>query len=164
DVLNYDFITADNKQDKEKAKKLIDCLNLNFQDYVTISDIQFSLDATISAITIQFIEYNNTSPTYRIHLLIYMTENFIILEQLPSSMFEFALALIQSLKSHFSDTNLYNAMKIFEPRLLPYKECDLSNYGNTEIEILAEFYGNNKKTNDRKIILAVIDKQELKQK
>ncbi|CAG8681751.1 31136_t:CDS:1, partial [Racocetra persica] len=30
DALNYDFITTESKQDKEKAKKLIDCLNLDF--------------------------------------------------------------------------------------------------------------------------------------
>ncbi|CAG8817285.1 19875_t:CDS:1, partial [Gigaspora rosea] len=75
--------------------------------------------ATISAITTQFIGYDNTPPTYGTHLSTYMTENFINPEQLPSSIFEFARALIQSLKSRFPDTSLYNAMKIFEPRLLP---------------------------------------------
>ncbi|CAG8451415.1 21080_t:CDS:2, partial [Cetraspora pellucida] len=64
--------------------------------------------------------------------------------QLPSSIFEFATALLQSLKSRFPNTNLYNAMKIFELSLLPRKDCDLSNYGNAEIEILkiTRVYGN----------------------
>ncbi|CAG8800023.1 15922_t:CDS:1, partial [Racocetra persica] len=86
------------------------------------------LDTTISAITIQFIEYNNTPSIYGTHLSTYMTENFITPEQLLSSMFEFALALIQSLKSRFPDTNLYNAMKIFEPRLLSRKEIPKLKY------------------------------------
>ncbi|CAG8529935.1 16511_t:CDS:2 [Cetraspora pellucida] len=119
--------------------------------------------ATISAITTQFIGYNNISPTYGIHLSTYMAENSISPEQLPPSMCEFAAALIQSLKSRFPDTNLYKAMKIFELRLLPYRECDLSNYRNAEIEILGNFYGNDRKSSNGKIISALIDKQELKQ-
>ncbi|CAG8746964.1 14428_t:CDS:2 [Gigaspora margarita] len=102
-------------------------------------------------------------PIYGIHLLTYMTKNSINPEQLPSALYKFALALIQSLKSHFPDTNLYNAMKIFDPKLLPYKEDDLSNYRNTKIKILADFYGNNKETDTGKTILALINKQELKQ-
>ncbi|CAG8852615.1 10232_t:CDS:1, partial [Gigaspora margarita] len=119
--------------------------------------------ATILAITTQFIGYNNVSPTYRIHLSIYIAENSINPEQLPSLLYKVALALIQSLKSRFPDTNLYNTIKIFDPKLLPSKEDDLSNYRNTKIKIPADFYRNDKETNTSKTILALINKQELKQ-
>ncbi|CAG8648427.1 1260_t:CDS:2, partial [Acaulospora morrowiae] len=130
DALNYDIING-NKQDKKKAADLL-------EHYISISDVQFNLEATISAITTQFIGYDNIAPTYGIFLQTYIIENFISLEHLPLSITRFAIAIIQNLRSRFPNTTLYNAMKIFEPNLLPLD--NLSTYEDIEIEILADFY------------------------
>ncbi|CAG8501312.1 162_t:CDS:2 [Scutellospora calospora] len=140
DALNNDIITVENKQDQKKAKELLNNLDPNFilitkfltdlmfiltklinlfqQDYITISNIWFNLEITISAIKIQFIGNKNTKPTYGTFLHEYIDKNSIDLAQIPSSIMEFAKAIIQSLKSCFPNISLYNAMKIFEPNLL----------------------------------------------
>ncbi|CAG8488403.1 334_t:CDS:2 [Cetraspora pellucida] len=185
DALNYDVITAKNKQDQKKAKELLNNLDPNFtlitkfladlmfiltklinifqRDYVNISDVQFNLDITISTITTQFIGNENATPTYGTFLREYLEKNSINSAQIPSSITEFAKAIIKGLKSRFPNTSLYNSMKIFEPNLLPRKDSDFSNYGEAEIELLANFYDNDKQTKDGKIVTALIDKQELKQ-
>ncbi|CAG8813921.1 10504_t:CDS:2, partial [Cetraspora pellucida] len=99
DALNYDIITVENKQDKKKTEELLNNLDSNFtlitkflanlmfiltklinlfqRDSIIISDVQFNLNITISAITTQFIGYENITPTYRTFLHEYMDINFI---------------------------------------------------------------------------------------
>ncbi|CAG8761049.1 18777_t:CDS:2, partial [Gigaspora rosea] len=63
DSVKDDFITADNKQ-ADLMYILTKLINIFQRDYVSISDIQFNLETTISAITTQFIGYDNTPPIY----------------------------------------------------------------------------------------------------
>ena len=77
----------------------------------------------------QFIGINETSLTHRTILCQYY-----IPENLPSFILEFAKAIIKALKNQFSDSEIYNVLRIFDSKFLPQKESDIVNYGDDEIK------------------------------
>jgi hypothetical protein len=127
-------------------------------DYVSLSDIQCNVDITIQAIQTQFIGNNQTSPIYGQNLLEYIENNNINI--LPLFISEFSLAIIKNLEKRFPNRELYHAMRIFDPQELPEFDYNLANYGNIEINILGDFYGNDKMIGEKKFT-ALLNKRVL---
>ncbi|CAG8840593.1 25390_t:CDS:2, partial [Gigaspora margarita] len=111
-------------------------------DYVSFLDIQCNIDITIQAIQVQFIGNNQILPTYGQISLEYIKNNNINI--LLSFVSEFSLAIIKNLEKRFPNRELYYAMRIFDPQELPESDNNLANYENIEINILGDFYGNDK--------------------
>ncbi|CAJ0831434.1 2996_t:CDS:2, partial [Entrophospora sp. SA101] len=112
--------------------------------YVTLSETRNQLTMVISTITSDFIGSETMSPTYGI-----------------LTIRRFAEETIKSLKARFPDCRLYSSMCILEPREMPSNRNDLDSYGETEILILANFYGKDKKNSLNKSINSPIHKDKL---
>lgn len=106
--------------------------------------MKHSLETTISAIKAQFIGTEEVSPTYGTILYKYMVDNNIYFNSIPSFILKFSEAIIRVLKNRFPDSGIYNALRIFDPKFLPQRESDIAYYGNNEIKILVEYYGNDR--------------------
>jgi len=79
---------------------------------------------------------------------------------LPSFINNFAVATIEALNERFPNVELYDALSIFDPKLIPKTEKQISTYGSKEINILGDFYGQNK-TVDGNVFPGIINKEEL---
>lgn len=120
-------------------------LTLLFQaNYVSLFDIKLQLDATIKAITTEFIGEENISPTWGIHLKNYLIEKNIDNFEIPLFVQDFAKAVIESLKERFPDYSLVDAFRIFDPKELPIDKSILGYYGQESIQKLINFYGTSK--------------------
>ncbi|CAG8472995.1 9692_t:CDS:1 [Cetraspora pellucida] len=119
-------------------------------DYISFTDIQQYITMMIDAIWAQFIGNNEVLPTYGPNLLEYIAKNNLNLDQLLIFISEFALATIESLNNHFSNRELFDALKIFDSEQLPNLDNELSNYDNEKIKFLGNFYGLEKIVEDKK--------------
>ncbi|CAB5383548.1 unnamed protein product [Rhizophagus irregularis] len=185
DALNDDMNNAENPKERDRTSQLISSLDPNFiistmfladlmyiltkmikmfqRDHIDLSELKHSLETTISAIKAQFIGTEEVSPTYGTILHQYMDDNKILPDNLPSFISKFAKAIIESLKNRFPDSEIYNALRIFDPKFLPQRESDIANYGNNEIKILIEYFGNDRLSATGKKFSAYINETELKQ-
>lgn len=93
------------------------------------------METTISAISAQFIGTEEVSPTYGTILYKYMVDNNIHSDLIPSFILKFSEEIIRALKNRFPDSEIYNVLKIFDPKFLPQKESEIAYYGNNEIRI-----------------------------
>ncbi|CAG8840075.1 29509_t:CDS:2, partial [Gigaspora margarita] len=82
-------------------------------NYISLFDIKLQLNATIYAITIEFIGEKN----------------------------DFAKAIIESLKERFPNHALIDSFHILDPKELPIDKSILGSYGQDFIQKLIEFYG-----------------------
>ena len=60
---------------------------------------------------------------------------FIVTEEILLFISKFAEAIIKALKSRFPDSEIYNSLRIFDPKFLPQRESGIANYGNNDIKI-----------------------------
>jgi len=81
---------------------------------------------------------------------------------IPSFVREYSIAIINTIKNRFPEYELYNALSIFDPKELPDDDTELVMYGNQEIEILGNFYGEIKLVNENEFN-EIIDKEKLNQ-
>ncbi|CAG8847503.1 32983_t:CDS:2, partial [Gigaspora margarita] len=130
----------------------------NNSQALELLNIQRNIDITIQAIQVQFIRNNQILPIYGQILLEYIKNNNINI--LPLFVSEFSLAIIKNLKKHFPNRELYHAMRIFNPQELPESDNNLANYGNVEINILGDFYKNDKIIGKKKFT-ALLNKRVL---
>src|SRR5436305_13202907 len=79
---------------------------------------------------------------------------------LPSFLKEFAIAIIGALKERFLNSELYDALSIFDTKLLPKTESQMTTYGSKEINLLGDFYGQSKTVNNN-VFPSIIDKKRL---
>lgn len=185
DALTNDMNNGENSKDRDRASKLISSLDPNFiistmfladllyilskmiktfqRDHVDLSEVKYSLETTISAINTQFIGTSEIPPTYGIILHQYMVENNLLSEHLPSFIPKFAKAIITALKNRFPDSEIYNALSIFDPKFLPQKESDIASYGDSEIKLLIEYFGNDRFSTSGKRFFAYFNEIDLKQ-
>ncbi|CAB5369683.1 unnamed protein product [Rhizophagus irregularis] len=176
---------AENPKERDRTSQLISSLDPNFiistmfladlmyilikmikmfqRDHIDLSELKHSLETTISAIKAQFIGIEKVSPTYGTILHQYMDDNKILPDNLLSFISKFAKAIIESLKNRFPDLEIYNALRIFDPKFLPQRESDIANYGNNEIKILIEYFGNDRLSATGEKFSAYVNEMELKQ-
>ncbi|CAB5360435.1 unnamed protein product [Rhizophagus irregularis] len=74
----------------------------------------------------------------------------------------FAKALVHSLQARFSHNDLYDSMKILDPKELPLQESALSSYGIEELKLLCEHFGNQKHKSNGKPVQPLINSSECK--
>jgi hypothetical protein len=185
DALNDDMSNAENQKDRDRASQLVSNLDPKFiistmfladlmyiltkmikifqRDHIDLSELKHSLETTISAIKAQFIGNEEVPPTYGTILHKYMEDNNILSDNLPSFISKFAEAIIKSLKIRFPDSEIYNALRIFDTKFLPKKESDIANYGNNDIAILVKYFGNDRFSITGEKFSAYFNEMELKQ-
>jgi hypothetical protein len=185
DALNDDLANAENPKDRDRASQLVNNLDPNFiistmfmadlmyiltkmikifqRDYIDLSELKHSLETTISAIKAQFIGTEEIPPTYGTILCQYMENNNINSNNLPFFISKFAEAIIKALKSRFPDSEIYNSLRIFDPKFLPQRESGIANYGNDDIKILVEYFGNERLSDTGEKFPAYFNEMELKQ-
>jgi hypothetical protein len=108
-----------------------------------------------------FIGDDNTPPTYGKNLLEYIESNQLSLDSIPDSFSQFSLSIIQNIKKRFPDSEFYHSMRIFDAQQLPLTQTSINQYGEKEIEVIGEFYGNEKVDEKGNIHEPIIDKKEL---
>ena len=185
DALNDDMINAENSRDKARVSQLIDNLDPNFiistmfladlmyilskmikifqRDHIDLSEVKNSLETTISAIEAQFVGRDNILPTYGTILHQYMEDNNILSDHLPSFISKFAKAIIKALQNRFPNSGIYNALRIFDPKFLPQRESDIAYYGDNEIKMLVEYFGNDRLSDSGENFPAYFNETDLKQ-
>ncbi|CAG8576953.1 10563_t:CDS:2 [Rhizophagus irregularis] len=131
-------------------------------DFITLSDVHYHLNSTILAIQTMFIGDDNTPPTYGKHLLEYIESNNLSISSIPNSFSQFSSSIIQNIEKRFPDSDFHYSMRIFDAQQLPLTQTLINQYGEKEIEIVGEFYGNQKTDQDGNIYEPIIDKKELK--
>ena len=156
DALNDDMINTDNPKDRTRASQLVNNFDPEFiistmfladliyilskmikifqRDHVDLSELKHSLEMTISAIKAQFIGTEEVSPTYGTILYKYIEDNNIHSNSIPSFILKFSEAIIRALKNRFLNSEVYNALRIFDPKFLPQRESDIAYYRNNEIK------------------------------
>ncbi|CAB4493264.1 unnamed protein product [Rhizophagus irregularis] len=131
DALNFDNLHAGDQRDRDRAKKLLELF-------------KSLLDATIAMIKTQFIGFDDQPPIYGTNLQQFLQNNPFYNNHIPNDFVYFAKALVHSLQAHFSHNDLYDSMKILDPKELPLQESALSSYGIEELKLLCKHFGNQK--------------------
>ena len=158
-LLNEDFIIA--TMFLADLTTILKRLIKVFQsDYVALSHLKPHLKAAIDSISEDFIGSDMQHPTHGIILRNFMDQKNIVPNNLPSFIKDFAAAMIEALNERFPNCELYDALSIFDTKLLPKTEKQMTTYGLKEIGILGDFYGQSK-TVDGKIFSGIIDKEKL---
>jgi hypothetical protein len=158
-LLNEDFIIATMflADLTSTLKRLIKVFQ---SDYVALSHLKPHLKAAIDSISEDFVGSTDVQPTYGIILRNYMDRTELHSNDLPNFIKDFTTAIIEALKERFPNSELYDALSIFDPKLLPKTERQMITYGLKEINILGDFYGQNK-TVDSNIFPGIINKEKL---
>ncbi|CAG8484392.1 25816_t:CDS:2 [Gigaspora rosea] len=110
-------------------------------NYISLFDIKLQLNATINAITTEFIGKKHIEPTWENHLKNYLKEKNIDESEVPLFVQDFAKAVIESLKERFPDHDLIDLFRILDPKKLPTDKSILGSYSQDSIQKLIEFYG-----------------------
>ena len=58
---------------------------------------------------------------------------------------------------------MISRFRIFDPKFLPQKEGDIANYGDSDIKILIEYFGNDRYSTTDKKFPAYFNEMDLKQ-
>lgn len=140
DELNWEFVTS-MKYLADLMFILTKLINVFQKEFVSFADIKIHLDTTYDAITAQFIGFDRSTPLYGTHLRKYMHDYNILPENLPSFIKSFSEAIIDSIKSRFSQSDLYHSFRIFDPKLFPTRESKSGDYGKEDINKLSDYYG-----------------------
>ncbi|CAG8844262.1 40438_t:CDS:2, partial [Gigaspora margarita] len=102
----------------------------------------------------------NINQTFEIVTMFLAEDNNLNITQASIFISKFASATITSLNNYFSNQELYEAIKIYDPKQLPISDNDLANYSNEAINILGNFYGIEKIINEQQFI-PLLDKKDL---
>ncbi|CAG8533825.1 14244_t:CDS:2, partial [Cetraspora pellucida] len=136
-------------------------MNLLFQkNHITIHEVKTQLDVTIYTIQLQFLGTDKVKPSWKTHLRRYMNDHNIITDELPIIITKFAHASIELLEKRFPDRIQVNAFHIFDPIALPVENSEFQKYSEDEIEILGNFYGQNKHKSGN-LFPAILDSENL---
>ena len=135
-------------------------INVFQSDYVALSHLKPHLNTAINSISENFIGCDDVQPTYGIILRNYMDRNNINQEDLPFFIKIYAEVMIEALQERFPNSELYDALSIFDIKLLPKTERQMANYGQKEIDFLGKYYGDSKVI-DSNIFAGIIDKEKL---
>ncbi|CAG8491309.1 20990_t:CDS:2 [Gigaspora margarita] len=87
-------------------------------EYITISEVYMHLNATIDTITTQYIGHYKILPNYGNFLKENMDEQKILPNDLPDFISQFAIATIESFHNCFSNSEILNALRIFDSQEL----------------------------------------------
>ena len=137
-------------------KKLINIFQL---EHLSLSHFKLQLDATLETIQTEFIGSEGIQPNYGIIFKEYLEEHD---HFIPQFVTEYSTAIINAIKNRFPESELYSAFSIFDPKELPGDISELDLYGNQEIRLLGDFYGETKYSNGNEF-REIIDKEKLKQ-
>ena len=158
-LLNEDFVIATMfLADLTTALKRL--IKVFQADYVALSHLKPHLKAAIDSISEDFIGSEDIQPKYGIILHNYMDQKEINSGNLPNFIKDFAIAIIGALKERFPNSELYDALSIFDTKLLPKTESQMTTYGFKEISLLGDFYRQSK-TVDNNIFPGIINKERL---
>ena len=184
DALNFDSLHASDQRDRDRAKKILELIDSKFkittmymadltyiltilcktfqQDIISLSEVKSSLDAAIATIKTQFIGIDDQPPIYGTNLQQYLQKNPFYNNHIPDDFVHFAKALVHSLQARFPHNDLYDSMKILDPKELPLQESELSSYGIEELELLCEYFGNQKYKSNGTTVQPLINSLECK--
>lgn len=137
-------------------KKLINIFQL---EHLSISQFKLQLDVTIKTIETEFIGSEEVPPNYGTIFKKHLEDNYNVI---PSFVKEYSIAIINAIKDRFPEYELYNALSIFDPKELPDDDIEVVMYGNQEIKILGNFYGEIKLVDENEFS-EIIDKEKLNQ-
>ena len=137
-------------------KKLINIFQL---EHLSLSHFKLQLDATLETIQAEFIGSEEIQPNYGIIFKEYLEEHD---RFIPQFVTEYSTAIINAIKNRFPESELYSLFSIFDPKELPDDNSELDLYGNQEIKLLCDFYGETKYLNGNEF-REIIDKEKLKQ-
>uniref|UniRef100_U9SIY2 HAT C-terminal dimerisation domain-containing protein n=1 Tax=Rhizophagus irregularis (strain DAOM 181602 / DAOM 197198 / MUCL 43194) TaxID=747089 RepID=U9SIY2_RHIID len=173
DALNFDSLHAgDDQRDRDRAKKLLELVDSKFKIstmymidltyLLTILEVKSSLDATIATIKTQFISFDDQPPIYGTNLQQFLQNNPFYNNHIPDDFVHFAKALVHSLQARFPCNDLYDSMKILDPKELPLQESALSSYGIEELKLICEHFGNQKHKSNGIPVQPLINSSECK--
>ena len=128
-------------------------------EHLSLSHFKLQLDATLETIQTEFIGSEEIQPNYGIIFKEYLEEHD---HFIPQFVTEYSTAIINAIKNRFPESGLYSAFSIFDPKELPGDISELNLYGNQEIRLLGDFYGETKYSNGNEF-REIIDKEKLKQ-
>jgi hypothetical protein len=137
-------------------KKLINIFQL---EHLSLPHFKSQLDNTLEAIQTEFIGSEETQPNYGTIFKKYLDEHN---HFVPQFVAEYSTAVINAIKNRFPESELYSSFSIFDPKELPEDNRELNLYGNQEIKLLGDFYGETKYVNGNEF-REIIDKEKLKQ-
>ncbi len=157
----YSYFSKSHK--RQKILKLMQviiftCFLICFSIYF-VSHFNLQLDVAIKTIENEFIGSEEVPPNYGTIFKKYLEDNY---NFIPSFVREYSIAIINAIKNRFPEYELYSAFSIFDPKELPDDDTELVLYGNQEIEILGNFYGEIKLVNENEFS-EIIDKEKLNQ-
>jgi hAT family C-terminal dimerisation region len=135
-------------------KKLINVFQL---EHLSLSHFKLQLDATLKAIQTEFIGTEEIQPNYGTIFRRYLDERDYFIPQFVT---EYSTAIINAIKNRFPESELYSAFSILDPKELPSDNRELDLYGNQEIKMLSDFYGEDKCVNGNEFG-KIIDKEKL---
>ncbi|CAG8743716.1 6877_t:CDS:2 [Cetraspora pellucida] len=135
-------------------------INVFQSDYVALSHLKPHLKTAISSISESFIGSTDIQPTYGIILCNYIDCNSINQETLSVFIEDYAKAIIEALQDRFPHFDLYNALSIFDVKLFPKTEKQITTYRQKEIEFLGNYYRDSRVANYN-IFTGIIDKKKL---
>ncbi|CAB5389461.1 unnamed protein product [Rhizophagus irregularis] len=184
DALNFDSLHAGDQRDRDRAKKLLELVDSKFKtstmymadltylltilcktfqrDIISLSEVKSSLDATIATIKTQFISFDDQPPIYGTNLQQFLQNNPFYNNHIPDDFVHFAKALVHSLQARFPCNDLYDSMKILDPKELPLQESALSSYGIEELKLIFEHFGNQKHKSNGIPVQPLINSSECK--
>ncbi|PKC53807.1 hypothetical protein RhiirA1_509095 [Rhizophagus irregularis] len=184
DALNFDSLHAGDQRDRDRAKKLLELVDSKFKistmymadltylltilcktfqrDIISLSEVKSSLDATIATIKTQFIGFDDQPPIYGTNLQQFLQNNPFYNNHIPDDFVHFAKALVHSLQARFPCNDLYDSMKILDPKELPLQESALSSYGIEELKLIFEHFGNQKHKSNGIPVQPLINSSECK--
>jgi hypothetical protein len=87
-----------------------------------------------------------------------MESNNILSDNIPFFISKFAKAIVKTLQNRFPDSEID-----FDPKFLPQRESGIANYGNDDIKILVEYFGNERLSDTGETFPAYFNEMELKQ-
>ncbi|GBB97182.1 hypothetical protein RclHR1_29300002 [Rhizophagus clarus] len=162
---------AGDQRDRDQAKKLLELVDSKLKistmymaDLIYLLTIlsQISLDATITTIKTRFISFDDQPPVYGTNLQQFIQNNSFYNNHIPDDFVHFAKALVRNLQACFPYNELYDSMKILDPKELPLQESALSSYGIEELKLLCEHFGNQKHKSNGTPVQPLINSSECK--
>ncbi|CAG8590573.1 9_t:CDS:2 [Ambispora gerdemannii] len=129
-------------------------------DPISVADLYPFVNQATTKIYVEFIGSSEDRPNYGSMLRQFVEKTLTLGATLPKFIPQFATATINALNERFPMLDVYNNMRIFDPRFLPNERRAIGPYGKEEIDTLNKIYGNPNFENGV-IFPPVIDSQAL---
>ncbi|CAG8505573.1 3408_t:CDS:2, partial [Ambispora leptoticha] len=111
-------------------------------DPISVADLYPLVNQATTKIYVEFIGNSEDRPHYGSMLRQFVEKTLTSGVTLPKFIPQFATATINALNERFPMLDVYNNMRIFDPRFLPNERRAIGPYGKEEIDMLNRIYGN----------------------